>query len=328
MIDFAVKEIKGTAKANDITYLRRYGISNKMSADIKKLVDKGVIENTKDGNGLWLANTEKWLENGVAEESLDAFRDSLNNGIMNTILMATPADKPIIADGVVYIPKWIGEKFGLKEDVRFKGYARIETGLAGLPFQFWSYSFAAANKITTAMATGQAKNRAAAVTTAVGLGYLSLEIKSRFSGPAIEAMFDNMSWEDKFARAIDSSGILAMYSDVFYTAMDSSLALGGPDISMGLLQPKVPRNYKDMNEWERAGEVTGAIGGAGPNIAIDLFKGGKQFVEGQYGTGSKNIIKNLPYMRLWFIKEQVHELGSVLTDIEDDGLGPTLRSRL
>ena len=327
MIDFVIKEINGTAKASDITYLRRYGISNKISKDIKKLVDKDIIQNTKDGNGLWLANTEKWIENGVAEESLDAFRDSLNTGIMNTILMATPADKPIIADGVVYIPKWIGEKFGMKEDIRFKGYTRIETGLAGLPFQFWSYSFAAANKITAAIATGQAKNRAAAVTSAIALGYVSLEIKSRFSGPAIEAMFDNMSWEDKLARSIDSSGLLAMYSDLFYTAMDTSLALGGPDISMGLLQPKVPRNYKDMSEWERSGEVIGAVGGAGPSIGIELFKGAKQFVEGNYGYGSKQIIKNLPFMRLWFIKEMTHELGSVLTDIEDEGLERVVRTR-
>ena len=48
---------------------------------------------------------------------------------------------------------------------------------------------------------------------------------------------------------------------------------------------------------------------------------------GEYGEGSKNIIKNLPYMRLWFIKEQVYELGSILTDIEDDGFERTLRSR-
>ena len=136
-----------------------------------------------------------------------------------------------------------------------------------------------------------------------------------------------MSWEDKLARSIDSSGILAMYSDLFYTAMDTSLALGGPDISMGLLQPKVPRNYEDLNAFERAEEVVGAVGGAGPSIGIDLFNGASEFVMGEYGEGSKNIIKNLPYMRLWFIKEQVYELGSILTDIEDDGFERTLRSR-
>ena len=322
LIDFAIKDAKGTANKQEIVYLRRYGIDAGKSKTINRLYDDGIIQNTKDigGNGVYLANTEKWLENGASDETLEAFRGALNNGIMNTILMATPADKPIVADGVVYIPKWIGEKFGMKEDVRFKGYTRIETGLAGLPFQFWSYSFAAANKITAAMATGQAKNRAAAVTTATALGWLSLQIKSEFNTKGGEAMWDNMAWEDQFARAIDASGILAMYSDLLYTAMNTSMALGGPDISMGLLQPKFPQE-KNITD-----AVT-SIGGAGPSIGVELFRGASEFVNGEYGEGSKQIIKNLPYMRLWFIKDMVNELGNVLVDIDDDGLEKTLRAR-
>ena len=146
LIQFSIQDAKGIAKAQDVEYLRRYNIDKKKAKEINKLVEDGIIENTKpNGQGVYLGNTEKWLQNGVAEETLDTFRGALNNGIMNTILMGTPADKPIIADGVVYIPQWIGSKFGLKSDKRFKGYTRIETGLAGLPFQFWSYSFAAAN---------------------------------------------------------------------------------------------------------------------------------------------------------------------------------------
>ena len=322
LVDFAIKDAKGTANKQEIVYLRRYGIDASKSKTINRLYEDGVIQNTKDigGNGVYLANTEKWLENGASDETLDAFRGALNNGIMNTILMATPADKPIVADGVVYIPKWIGEKFGMKEDVRFKGYTRIETGLAGLPFQFWSYSFAAANKITAAMATGQAKNRAAAVTTATALGWLSLQIKSEFNTKGGEAMWDNMAWEDQFARAIDASGILAMYSDLLYTSMNTSMALGGPDISMGLLQPKFPQE-KNITD-----AIT-SIGGAGPSIGVELFRGVSQFASGEYGEGSKHIIKNLPYMRLWFIKDMVNELGNVLVDIEDDGLEKTLRAR-
>jgi len=322
LIDFSIRDAKGTATKDQIVYLRRYGIDASKSKTINRLYDDGVIQNTKDigGNGVYLANTEKWLEGGASDETLEAFRGALNNGIMNTILMATPADKPIVADGIVYIPKWIGEKFGMKEDVRFKGYTRIETGLAGLPFQFWSYSFAAANKITAAMATGQAKNRAAAVTTATALGWLSLQIKSEFNTKGGEAMWDNMAWEDQFARAIDASGILAMYSDLLYTSMNTSMALGGPDISMGLLQPKFPQE-KNITD-----AVT-SIGGAGPSIAVELYRGMEQFVTGEYGAGSKQIIKNLPYMRLWFIKDMVNELGNTLVDIDDDGLEKTLRAR-
>jgi len=134
----------------------------------------------------------------------------------------------------------------------------------------------AANKITASMATGQAKNRAAAVTTAVGLGWLSLQIKSEFTTTAGEAMWDNMAWEDQFARSIDASGILAMYSDLLYTSMNTSMALGGPDISAGLLQPKFPQE-KNITD-----AVT-SIGGAGPSIGVELFRGASEFVNGEYG---------------------------------------------
>jgi len=322
LIQFAVADAKGIAKAQDIEYLRRYNIDKQKAIEIKKLVDDGVIENTKpDGSGVYLGNTEKWLQNGATEETLDTFRGALNNGIMNTILMGTPADKPIIADGIVYIPEWIGNKFGLKSDKRFRGYCRIETGLAGLPFQFWSYSFAAANKITAAMITGQAKNRAAAFTTAVGLGYLSLSVKSEFSGKFMEYKWDNMAWEDKLARSIDASGITAMYSDLFYTAMNTSMALGGPDISMGLLQPKFPQ------QPNVADAVTSVLG-AGPSIGVDIYRGLHDFaIEGKYGEGSRQVIKNLPFMRLWFMKSMVNELTGVLVDIQDDGFERTMRAR-
>ena len=84
--------------------------------------------------------------------------------------MGTPADKPNIVDGIVYIPMRVAEKFGMKEDREFKGYARIESGLLGLPFQFYSYSLAAVNKITAAYGHGQLKNQWIGTALAMGLG--------------------------------------------------------------------------------------------------------------------------------------------------------------
>ena len=112
-----------------------------------------------------------------------------------------------------------------------------------------------------------------------------------------------------------------MYSDLFYTAMNTSMALGGPDISGGLLQPKFPqeKNFVD---------ALTAIGGAGPAIGVDITRGLYDFaIEGKYGEGSRQVIKNLPYMRLWFIKGMVNELTSVLVDIEDDGFDRAMRTR-
>ena len=42
--------------------------------------------------------------NVVTQETVDTFRTALNSGIINTIMMATPADRPIISDGIAYIP--------------------------------------------------------------------------------------------------------------------------------------------------------------------------------------------------------------------------------
>ena len=53
----------------------------------------------------------------------------MNSGIGNTVLMGTPADKPIAVDGVFYVPMHIARQVGMKEDPKFKGYARIENGL-------------------------------------------------------------------------------------------------------------------------------------------------------------------------------------------------------
>jgi len=321
MVEFSIKDAKGTATARDIETLRRYGIDKDDSNAISKLYDDGVIQNSKEkGDGVFLANSDKWIDGGVDPKTLDNFRGAMNTGIMNTVLMGTPADKPIIADGVVYVPAWVGKKFGMKEDPKFRGYTRLETGLAGLPFQFWSYSFAAANKITAAMMTGQAKNRTAAITTALGLGWLSLQIKSEFNTPAGERMWDQLSFSDQLARSFDASGIAAIYSDLFYTAMNTSMALGGPDISGGMISPKFPQE-------ENIADAATSIGGAGPSIATDLSRGMIQFLDGEYGSGSKLILKNLPYMRLWFIKDMVNELGNTLVDIDDDGFERSMRAR-
>jgi hypothetical protein len=81
----------------------------------------------------------------VDPETVKTFRSALGGGVMNTILMGTPADKPIIEAGIAYIPMRVAKQFGMKEDSQFKGYARIESALLGLPFQFFSYAFAALN---------------------------------------------------------------------------------------------------------------------------------------------------------------------------------------
>jgi len=235
----------------------------------------------------------------VLPETVQTFRSALSGGIMNTILMGTPADKPIITDGIVYIPMRVASQFGMKEDSAFKGYARIENGLLGLPFQFFSYSFAALNKTTAAMAHGQLKSQFVGSAAALGLGYMVLQIK--------KPEYVEMSFQDQLARAFDYSGLAALHSDLFYTAMSTTLALGGANITGGLLEPRYPQGPDPV------AAATGLLG-AGPNIGADLATSIGNLLTGNVGEGSKEFIKNLPFARLWFLKGHVNDLTNMLSD--------------
>ena len=239
----------------------------------------------------------------IEEETLTAFRSALSSGILNTIMMGTPADKPILVDGVAYVPMNVARMFGMKEDVRVRGYSRIESGLLGLPFQFYSYALAATNKVAGSFMQGQMKNRWGGLATAMGAGYLSLMIKTP------DFAWDKMEMEDRFARAFDQSGVMALYSDLFYTAMSTSLALGGPNISGGMLNPKFPPREGTMGMVDAA---TG-VGGAGVSITTDYAEGVGQFLNGEYGEGSKQVIRSLPFARMWFWKNQMNEATNAIS---------------
>ena len=223
----------------------------------------------------------------------------MNSGILNTILMGTPADKPIAVDGVFYIPMHIAKKFGLQEDPKFRGYARAENALLGLPFQFMSYSFAAANKITASLAQGQVKNRAVAVTAAMGLGYMALELKNP------DFVMDKMSMSDKIARSFDQSGIASLYSDLFYTAMNTSLALGGPNIGMGVINPKFPQEQNFLDAF------TG-VAGAGPAYAVDVGRAVTKMMTGDFDQGLYEFTGRLPFATALVWNEEVKELRQAL----------------
>jgi len=254
-----------------------------------------------------LAVAEFKKQTRVDPETVKTFRSALSSGILNTILMGTPADKPIITDGIVYIPMRVAKQFGMKEDPEFTGYARIENGLLGLPFQFFSYSFAALNKTTAAYGHGQLKNQWYGTAIAIGLGYMVLQYKT--------PSFVDMSFQDQFSRAFDYSGIMPLYSDIMYTAMSTSLALGGPNLTGGILQPRFPAR----SEGVRAGfdAATGVLG-AGPSIGTDLVFGLINLVTGNTGEGTKEVIRNLPYARLWLWKNKMNEFTRML-ETEIDG---------
>lgn len=246
-----------------------------------------------------LATAEIKKQARVKPETVTKFRAALSSGILNTILMGTPADKPVIVNGVALIPMRVAGKFGMKEDPKYKGYARIENGLLGLPFQFYSYTLAALNKITVAHAQGQLKNQILGTAIAMGLGYMLLQIRT--------PNYVEMSFQDQFARSFDYSGMASIYSDLFYTAMSTSLALGGPNVTGGLLQPRYPVKPSGA-------EAATGILGAGPSYTYDVGKGVWDMLNGEVSEGSKDLIRNLPFARLWFLKGMVNNMTNALSD--------------
>ena len=159
-----------------------------------------------------------------------------------------------------------------------------------------------------AMAHGQLKNRALGVTTMLGLGYLSTQMRYSISGA--EFAWDDMSAQDRFARAWDASGITALYSDLFYQTLHTSLALGGPNITNGFIAPKFPQRPSYL---EQQYDITGLnaaanFAGAGVSISLDLLDGAVQFAHGEYGEGAKNVARNLPFARMWFWKDDMNAI--------------------
>ena len=279
----------GKATKLQKTYLARYNIDERIAAKIAATP----YETT--ANGLILPNTLKWETSiKVDEETLTTFRTALQSGILNTIIMGTPADKPIIVSGVAYIPMRVAKAFNMPEDKIVKGYARVESGLLGLPFQFYSYSLGALSKISMSAAQGQMKNRALGLSMSLGLGMLAVQVKTP------DWAFEQMDWDDWFARGFDQSGIAAIYSDLFYTSMQTALAMGAPNITGGIIEPKFPSD-------DAYGAAIG-IGGAGPSIAYDYASAMKEFfIDGNYSEGAKNFTRSLPGARMWFWKGLVND---------------------
>ena len=268
------------------------------TASVENRIDQAAIAYMRDqrGSGKNLAREEAMASlRAEQEEAVMQFRAALNSGVLNTIMSGTPADKPIITDGVVYIPMSVASKFGMTEHPKYRGYARIENGLMGLPFQFYSFALANVNKTVGALAQGQIKNRTLGAATMMGLAYMSMQIRTP------DYIWDEMNARDKFARTFDMSGIMALYSDLFYTSMHTSLALGGPNITNGFLSPK-------FNQKGSVVDGLTGLSGAGPSWGVEMAKGVVEFSNGEYGQGGRTIVRNLPFSNMWFWKDQVNQM--------------------
>lgn len=291
---------KGEATAFDKKYLLRYNI-NKADADkIGELVDKGIITKHQEGDkGLFLGDFDEWGD----EALVDNFKSALSSGILNTILMGTPADKPKIVDGLVFLRTSTVNKAGLgglfKESKDYPGYVKFDIPILGLPFQFFSYSFAALNKVTASIAQGTVKSRVMAPIIGIGLAYMALSMRKP------DYVWDNMEIQDKMAQSIEYSGIAAIYMDLFYESLHTILAVNGVNITGGFLSPK----YKDTPH-----EALIGILGAGPSHSLSVVHAIHEMIAGDFGKGMGDMLKLAPFAGLPYIKNHVKDIAYVLDE--------------
>ena len=247
-----------------------------------------------------LAMVEHKASQKVAQETADIFKAAVNNHTANMVLMATAADKPIMMDGIVYVPESMGRMFGLEPDPRNPGYARVENAFIGLPLQFFSYSLANVNKTVGLMMQGAVRSRVTGIASMLGLGYMVTWLRTP------DFVWDQMSPQDKMARAFDMGGVAALYSDLFYTALQTSLALGGPNITGGFISPRFPQEPNALDAMTN-------VGGAASSWVTDMGRSAHSFASGEYGEGASQFVRNLPFSNLWFLRNEVNELGRYLS---------------
>ena len=80
-------------------------------------------------------------------------------------------------------------------------------------------------------------------------------------------------------------------------------ALGGPDLGLGVIGPK----YKDT-----ASEAVIGLTGAAPSIGFTYAQGLKEMLVGDTGAGAKDLIRSLPFMRVYWWKDSVNEMTNAL----------------
>ena len=272
LLTLAKDMTNGRATDFEIEYAARHGLTVAM---LKEIATKAPIQQGK--GGMLFANINEWTTNSnirVSEETTEAFRAAANQGVLNTIVSATPNDRPLIADGILYIRTstakllpWGGK---LKEDPTMKGYIKLESGYMTLPFQFYSFMFASMNKVTAAYTSGAVLNRVSGVIAAMGMGYISAYAK------VPNYIWDKLDERDRMMRAFDYSGLASLYSTVIYDSMQQQVAMGQEPFVTKLtgLQPKFKPSAKSIDnqvlpQWMDA--VTG-VTGAGTSTIQDSFE--------------------------------------------------------
>lgn len=289
LIEASQKLANGKATKFEAELLARYNIDKAMAARIASMP----IEYTK--NKFILPNTDAWSD----QQALSAFRSALKSGVMNRIIMGTPADKPLMMSGKTYLPMHIAKNLGMTESKRVQGYAEIEHPMLAIPFTFYTYTVGALNKVTANYAQGAVRNPAIHFSVAMFLGYNIV----KFRTPSFA--WEEMDPEDKVVRAFDFSGLAALYSDAFYRSLEMGMAF---DIAN-----PTPIQPKFQEDPDAVGGVV-SIFGAPADYTYGFIKAARDFARGEYQDGTEQTVRQIPLIWNMFIKDTMNDIKNGLGD--------------
>lgn len=286
-LEIAGRVADGSASRFDLEYMGRYNLTSKQ---MKEIVSKAPTEET--GNGLKVANITEWEKAGVSTETILAFRAAVSQNVGNTILSSTPATRFTYADGSVFLSIDKARKFipSIKEDPDFPGYARWESSVMTLPFQFYNFSMSAYSNILHTAAQGQTKSRYMGFATMIGMGYLLAKLKTP------EWAWDDMDYDERFMAAVERSGIAAIYGDIALNSIRTATQLGLNDPENDFIQ---------LPFYGREGyaEAMTTVLGAGSSTIKDGVDATIKLSNGDYQEALRDFYLMLPLTELFWLKE-------------------------
>ena len=290
IIDASIKLGQNKASKFEKEFLARYNITPKIA---KQIADSPY---EKSQGGLYLPNTEAWTDEVAVRE----FRNALASGVMNRVIMGTPADKPITMSGVAYIPETVAKllPFDLPVDPRVRGYRRVESGLLALPFTFYTYTMGALSKITANHASGAVRNRLSHMAVAMGLGYMIVNART----PSFA--WNEMDIEDKIMRSFDFSGLAAIYSDMVYRAIAMASEMG------------YENNFPIQPKFQAPPDQVGALislGGAPADWSYEVITSIGQMLSGDVQDGAKGLIRMMPLIETMATGDIIKDTAKDLT---------------
>ena len=243
---------------------------------------------------LYIANVDNWAN----EEGKRIMSRAMASRMNTAVLTATASDKFQLVDGVVYVPfkRWMF-KLGWKPDgivsTKNNPVLRLESGLMGLPFQFWNYGLAAQQKILNAGfdPTRPITQRIFGIAMMVGMGYTI----ARWRLP--DNMWDKMSYDERLMRAVHLSGVTGMYSDFTFMASAMYHGFSGADREKSFVKPLYQPDFFD-SAMEPFGASIGMVG--------DISKGTYTMATDSVAHGIAEMPLPLQYIPFW--REDVRQM--------------------